>query len=280
MLSSSAALTQISQWRYRSEPPIPSCSSSRLDRQQSHWSRRLWSCHRVSVFEISALHVSTGTKSSSRGSLIRWAKCYAVSTRSNLSWARYDSLIQADPYRVASSFFRIGLHLPSNTSFVLQFLSWCAHRFSVRIASWFTGGEWTVSQIKFNIQVCPVWSTPTLNSRLNNSKLFTSESSESKCSHVFRCVFGFEQTIDVFESIIIWQTQSSPCTAFLTSWIGLWNNAALCLPLRKPPNSPQIRFTQSSCQVWEASWLPCILLINLPTLSSPYFWRSSAGSRM
>ena len=26
---------------------------------------------------------------------------------------------------------------------------------------------------------------------------------ESKCSHVFRCVFGFEKTIDVFESIIV-----------------------------------------------------------------------------
>ena len=44
------------------------------------------------------------------------AKCFAVSARSNLSWARYESLMQADLYRVASSFFRIGLRLPSNTS--------------------------------------------------------------------------------------------------------------------------------------------------------------------
>ena len=56
-----------------------------------------------------------GTKSHSRGSLILWAKCFAVSARSNLSWARYASLMQADLYRVASSFFRIGLRLPSNT---------------------------------------------------------------------------------------------------------------------------------------------------------------------
>ena len=70
MLSISGAFIQISQYGYRSEPPILSCSSSRLGRQQSPCPRRLWSCQRVSVFEISAplwafppdiaLHVSTG----------------------------------------------------------------------------------------------------------------------------------------------------------------------------------------------------------------------------
>ena len=73
-----------------------------------------------------------GTTSNSRGSLILWAKCFAVSVRSNLSWARYDSLIQADLYRVASSFFRIGLRLLPNTSLSCSF--WCAHCFSVRVA--------------------------------------------------------------------------------------------------------------------------------------------------
>ena len=57
-----------------------------------------------------------GIKSNSRGLLILWAKCFAVSARSNLSWARYQSLMYADLYRVASSFFRIGLRLPANTS--------------------------------------------------------------------------------------------------------------------------------------------------------------------
>ena len=57
-----------------------------------------------------------GIKSNSRGSLILWAICFAVSARSNLSWAKYESLLQADLYRVASSFFGIGLRLPSNTS--------------------------------------------------------------------------------------------------------------------------------------------------------------------
>ena len=54
MLSSSEAI-QISQCVYRSEPPIPSCSSLRLGRQQSRCPRRLWSCQHVSVFDISAL---------------------------------------------------------------------------------------------------------------------------------------------------------------------------------------------------------------------------------
>ena len=70
MLSSSEALIQISQCGCRSEPPIPSCSFSRLGRQPSRCPRRLCSCQHVSVFYISALlwaflpdtalHVSTG----------------------------------------------------------------------------------------------------------------------------------------------------------------------------------------------------------------------------
>ena len=62
-----------------------------------------------------------GTKLNSRSSLILWAKCFAVSARSNQSWARYASLMQADLYRVSSSFFRIGLRLPSNTSLSCSF---------------------------------------------------------------------------------------------------------------------------------------------------------------
>ena len=62
-----------------------------------------------------------GVKSNSRGSLILWAKCFAVSAKSGLSWAKYESLIQADLHRVASSFFRIGLRLPSTTSLSCSF---------------------------------------------------------------------------------------------------------------------------------------------------------------
>ena len=64
------ALIQISHCGYRSEPPVPSCSSSRLGRQQSRCPRRLSSCQHVSVFDTSAalwafppdvaLHVSMG----------------------------------------------------------------------------------------------------------------------------------------------------------------------------------------------------------------------------
>ena len=62
-----------------------------------------------------------GRKSNSRGSLSLWAKCFAVSARSNLSWVKYESLMKADLYRVASPFFRIGLRLPSNTSLFCSF---------------------------------------------------------------------------------------------------------------------------------------------------------------
>ena len=51
-----------------------------------------------------------GTKSNS---LILWTKCFPVSARSHLSWAKYESLMQADLYRVARFLFRIGLCLPS-----------------------------------------------------------------------------------------------------------------------------------------------------------------------
>ena len=38
-------------------------------------------------------------------------------------------------------------------------------------------------------------------------------------------------------------TKSSPCTVILKCSFGFWNNAAQCLPLRKPPDSPQNKFT-------------------------------------
>ena len=41
--------------------------------------------------------------------------------RVNLSWAKYESLIQADLYLVVSSFFGIGLRLPSSTSLSCSF---------------------------------------------------------------------------------------------------------------------------------------------------------------
>ena len=63
--------------------------------------------------------------------------------------------------------------------------------------------EWYVSQVGFNVQV--------LSSLINSGSEYTIQQQktvhdgifESKCSHVFRCVFGFEKTVDVFESIIV-----------------------------------------------------------------------------
>ena len=94
-------------------------------------------------------------KSNSQGSLILWAKCFAVSARSNLSWAKYESLMQADMYRVASSFFRIGPRLPSNTSLSCSFSRGVvtASVFVLHPDSLMTSGACLKSG--FNIQVLP-----------------------------------------------------------------------------------------------------------------------------
>ena len=124
------AAIQISQCGYRSEPPIPSCSSSRQGRPQNRSTKTviLSTCRRLRNLRTAlgfptrhrAAHLN-GTKSNARGSAILWAKCFAVSAGTNLSWARYESLIQADLYLFASSLFRIGLRLPSDTSLSCSF---------------------------------------------------------------------------------------------------------------------------------------------------------------
>ena len=130
MLSSSEALIQISQCGFRFEPPIPSCSSSSTGSAKSLSTTTVILSTCFCLRNLSAaLGFPTryraarfnGTKSSSPSSLMLWTKCFAVSARSNLSWAKYESLVQADLYRVASSFFRIGLRLPSNTSLSCSF---------------------------------------------------------------------------------------------------------------------------------------------------------------
>ena len=54
---------------------------------------------------------------------------------------------------VASSFFRIGLRLPSNASLSCSFLSLRALRLGVRIASRVTDDEWSMSQVRLKIQL-------------------------------------------------------------------------------------------------------------------------------
>ena len=123
MLSSSETSIQISQCGHRSEPPIPSCSFSRPAQSLSTKTVILSTC--CCLRNLSAALVFptryraarfNGIKSNSRGSLNLQAKCFAVSARSNLSQARYESLMYVERYLVASSFFRIGLRLPSDTS--------------------------------------------------------------------------------------------------------------------------------------------------------------------
>ena len=113
----------------------------------SHQSRRAlprdWVASRVAVredcdlvnmflsFDISALlwafppdialHVSTGRSRIHEAHSFSGPKCFAVSARSDLSWTKNDSLIQADLYRVASSLFRIGLFLSSSTKLMGSF---------------------------------------------------------------------------------------------------------------------------------------------------------------
>ena len=115
------------QCGYQSELPIPSCPSSRLESPQKRCPRRLWSSQHVSVCDISALLrvFPTRYRATRFNEKIEftniWSKCFAVSAICNRSWARSDSLMQADLYRVASSFIRIGLRLPSNTSLSCSF---------------------------------------------------------------------------------------------------------------------------------------------------------------
>ena len=130
-MSSSGTLIQISQCAYRSEPTNPVLLFLETGSPAKSLSTKtviLSTCFCLQNLSA-ALGFPTryraarfnGMKSNSRGSLILWAKCFAVSARSNLSWPRYESLIQADLYRVASSCFRIGLRLPSNTGLSCSF---------------------------------------------------------------------------------------------------------------------------------------------------------------
>ena len=60
-----------------------------------------------------------------------------------------------------------------------------------------------------------------VNTRYNNRRLFTSESSNPSVPMSFRCVFGFEKTVDVFESIIVWQTHkvvAMHCQSHILIW--------------------------------------------------------------
>ena len=98
----------------------------------------------------------SGIKSNSRGSLILWAKCFAVSARSSLCWAKCGS-----PTPTC-----LVVHL------VVSSLSWCS-RFIRNHWRWVVRVSSRVSMSKY----CAVSSVPNLNTRFKNKRLFTSESS-------------------------------------------------------------------------------------------------------
>ena len=99
------------------------------------------------------------------------------------------------------------LHLFSESDSVFRLTPTCLVvslvGFSVRVASRFTDDEWCVSQVKFNVQVLSSLINPNSKHTVQQQKLLHVRIFESKCSHVFRCVFGLEKTVDVFESIIV-----------------------------------------------------------------------------
>ena len=131
--SSSEEWIKISQCDCQSEPPRAFSRDWIASEIAVHES-----CDFVNVFFSSKSQCSfgfptryraarfSGRKSNARGSLILWAKCLAVSAKSDRSW---ESLMHADLYR-ASSLFKIGLFLPSNTNFsrgVLTVLVFALH---------------------------------------------------------------------------------------------------------------------------------------------------------
>ena len=99
--------------------------------------------------------------------------------------------MQADLYLVASSLFRIGLRLPSNTSLSCSFSRSVLTVLVVRIASRFTDDEWCVFQVPSTVQ----FDQPQLKTRDSTTEAFSRLN--------LRCVFGFEKTVDVFESTAI-----------------------------------------------------------------------------
>ena len=110
------------------EPPISSCFLETGSPAKSLFTKTVILSTDF-VFEISApLFFPTryraarvnGTKSNSRSSVIPWANVLQFQQKSDLCWAKYESLIHADLYLVAS-LFKIRLRLPSNTSLSCSF---------------------------------------------------------------------------------------------------------------------------------------------------------------
>ena len=79
-----------------------------------------------------------------------------------------------------------------------------------------------MSSVKFNVQVLSSLISPNSKHTVQQQQTFHVWLFESQCSHVFRCVFGFEKTVDVFESIIVWQTHkvvAAHCHSHILIWI-------------------------------------------------------------
>ena len=74
-----------------------------------------------------------------------WTRCFAITAKANLSWAKYESLIHADVQNLT----------PPTTQhyIVLPFLTRCSLGLNLCVVSRFVDDRWCVPQVRFNIQV-------------------------------------------------------------------------------------------------------------------------------
>ena len=140
----------------------------------------------------------SGIKSNSRGSLILWATYFA----SILSWAKYESLMDADPFRVASSLFKIGLFQPTNTNLSFSF-SRGEFSLGVRVASRFIEDEWCMSQEKLNVRAPSSVICPNSKHTVQHTEGFSRLNLRIQVFPCFRCVSAVQKTVDVFEPVVI-----------------------------------------------------------------------------
>ena len=143
----------------------------RLNRLHDFLSRpRRWEIHQWNKVEFSWLAHSLDPDGVS------------VSPRSNLSWAKYDSLAQADHYRVASSFSELYFFSRLTRTCAISLVVCLLFVFALHPV--FFDDEWCVSCVNFGVQelsslICHSEHT------VQRQKTFLIKIFESQCPHVF-----------------------------------------------------------------------------------------------
>ena len=132
---------------------------------------------------------------------------------------------------------------PIRHNLVLKFLLWCAHCFCVQVTSRLFGDERCVAQITFDLQElsCLISLRSTYTVQQQKTCRIRTDSSNPRVFMSLTAYFVLSN-----ESML--SSPFSRANAFLTSKSVFWNHAALRLPRRIPPSSPQTRLTQSICR--------------------------------